>query len=121
MLRRLVEDLLRRVEAQAVEMKLVDPVAGVADEELAHRTRVLAVEVQGFAPVVAVAVAYVRRRECPQVVADRSEVVIDDIEDDADAGRVRGVDEPAEIVGLAVEMRGRVEIDAVITPTEPPL
>ena len=28
---------LRRVETQAVEMELADPVARVADEELAHR------------------------------------------------------------------------------------
>ena len=34
-----IEDLLRGVEAQAVEMELVDPVAGVRDEELAHRRR----------------------------------------------------------------------------------
>ena len=32
--------------------------------------------------------------------------------------RVRGIDEPAEIVGLAVEMRRREEIDAVVAPAE---
>ena len=45
-------------------------------------------------------------------------MVVDDVEDDADPGRVRGIDEPAEIVGLAVEMRGRIEIDAVVAPAE---
>ena len=35
-----VEDRLRRVEAQAVEVELVDPVAGVGDEELAHRAAI---------------------------------------------------------------------------------
>ena len=32
-----VEDLLRRVEPQPVEMILVDPVAGIGEKELAHR------------------------------------------------------------------------------------
>ena len=93
--RRRVEDLLRRVEAQAVEVKLVDPVAGVGDEELAHRPGVGAVEVDRVAPLVLVAVGEVRRRERAQVVADRAEMVVDDVEDDADAERVRAVDERA--------------------------
>ena len=32
-----VEDLLRGVKPETVEMKFVDPVTGVGDEELAHR------------------------------------------------------------------------------------
>jgi hypothetical protein len=37
---RVVEDLLRGVEPQAVEVELVDPVARVGEEELAHRPAV---------------------------------------------------------------------------------
>ena len=54
MRRRGVEDLLRRIEAQTVEMKLVDPVRGVRDHELAHGRRVV-VEVDRLAPFVLVA------------------------------------------------------------------
>ena len=48
-----VVDGVGGVEAQAVEVELVDPVAGVGDEELAHRARARAVEVQRLAPFVA--------------------------------------------------------------------
>jgi len=45
MVPRLVEDLLRRVEAQSVEVVLVDPVTGIGEEELAHGPRVGGVEI----------------------------------------------------------------------------
>ena len=53
--------------------------------------------------------------ECPV----GSEVVVDDVEDDGEAQRVRAVHEAAKIVGLAVEPRRRIEIDAVVPPPEP--
>ena len=120
MRRRGVEDLLRRVEPQPVQVELVDPVAGVGDEELADRTGVGSVEVDGVAPFVLVAVGEVVVRERAQVVPDRAEVVVDDVEDHGDAAAVCHVDEPAEVVGRAVEMRRRVQIDAVVSPAETP-
>jgi hypothetical protein len=104
---RAVVDLLRGVEAQAVEVKFVDPVGRVADEELAHRRGVGTVEVDRVAPFVVVAIGEVGRRERSQVIADRSEVVVDDVENHRDAAAVRGVDEAAEVVRAAVEMRRR--------------
>ena len=53
------------VEAQAVEVELVDPVAGVRDEELAHRPGVRAVEVERLAPLVLVAVGEVVAARTP--------------------------------------------------------
>ena len=48
-------DRLRGVEAQPVEVELVDPVGGVGDEELAHRPGVRPVEIDRLAPLVLVA------------------------------------------------------------------
>src|SRR3712207_8654090 len=39
-----IEDALRCVEAQAVEVEFVDPVCHVGDEEIAHRPDALAVD-----------------------------------------------------------------------------
>ncbi len=50
-----VENLLRRVEAEAIEMKFLDPIPHICDEELADRTRVLIVEIDGGTPFVLVA------------------------------------------------------------------
>ena len=99
-------------------MELVDPVAGVRDEELAHRRGIRAIEIDRVAPLVLVPVAEIRGREQPHVVAARPEVVVDDVEDDADAERVGAIDEPLQIVGPAVQARGRKQIDAVIAPPE---
>ena len=58
---RVVEDLLRGVESEAVEVELVDPVAGVGDEELADGPGVRAVEIDRVAPLALVAVGEVVR------------------------------------------------------------
>src|SRR5947209_12677264 len=78
----IVVDALRRVEAQAVEVELLDPVARVRDEELAHGPRVLAVEVDGLAPLGLVSVCEVVFRELAQVVPVGAEVVVNNVEYD---------------------------------------
>ncbi len=45
-------------------------------------------------------------------------MVIDDVEHDRDANRMGAVDEGAEVVGPAVEPRGRKQVDPVIPPSE---
>src|ERR671925_230651 len=49
---RRVENLLRRIEPQAVEMKLVDPVGGVRYEELTNSLRGGSVEINWLPPFV---------------------------------------------------------------------
>jgi hypothetical protein len=113
-----VDYLLRRVEPQPVEMELVNPVAGVGDEELTHRSSVRAVEIDRFAPLVLVAVGEVLLGEALQVISVGAEMVVDHVEDHAETERVCAVDEAAEIVRRAVEPRGREEVDAVVAPAE---
>src|SRR4051812_45105206 len=45
-----VEDLLRRVESQAVDVEFRNPVASILDEQLAHSGRTPAIEVQRVSP-----------------------------------------------------------------------
>ena len=114
-----VEHLLGGVEAEAVEVKLLDPVAGVLDEELARGGGVVPVEVDGVAPFVLVAVGEVTGRKTAQVVFVGSDVVVDHVQDHADADGVRGGHETAEIVRPTVKAVRRPEIDAIVTPAEP--
>ena len=113
-----VVDLLGRVQAQAVEVEFVDPVGGVLDEQLARRAGVVAVEVQRRAPLVRVAIGEVVGREAREIVPVGADVVVDHVEDHAQAQPVRGVDEAAQIVGAAVEPRRRPQVDAVVAPAE---
>ena len=113
-----VVDLLRGVEPQAIQMKFVDPVAGVRDEELTHGGRVGAVEIDRVAPLVRVFVGEVRRRKRAQVVPDGAQMVVHHVEHDGDTGGVRHVDEAPEVVGTSVQSGRRKEIDAVVSPAE---
>ncbi len=111
---------LGRVEAEAVEVEFLDPGARIGEEELAHGRRARPVEVERLAPVRPVPVREVVRREVLQVVAVRSQMVVDDVEDDREPVPVGVVHEAAQIVGLAVEMGRSEEIDAVISPAKLP-
>ena len=46
-------------------------------------------------------------------------MIVDDVENDGDAKGMRAVDEAAEIIRSAVQVRGGEEIDAVVAPAEP--
>jgi len=47
---RLVDDRLRGIKAQPIEMEFVDPVTGIGPKELPNRTGVLSIRVNGPAP-----------------------------------------------------------------------
>lgn len=111
-----IEDDLRRVEPEAVEVVLVDPVARVLDEVLAASG--LRLEVDRLAPLVQPAIGEVAIRQLAQVIAARPEVVVDDVEDHAQPERMGPIDERAEVVRSPVEPGRGVEIDAVVTPAE---
>ena len=114
-----VEDLLGGIEAQTVEVVFSDPIAGVCDEELPDRHRIRSVEVDRVTPLVLVLVGEVRVRELAEIVARRAEMIRHDVEDHRHSDAVRGVDEPPEVVGPAVQMRRREQVDAVVPPSEP--
>jgi len=54
--------------------------------------------------------------ELAQIVALRAEVVVDDVQEDAEAVGVGGVDQPAQAAGTAVGRLRRVEMGAVVPP-----
>src|SRR5690242_15106739 len=62
-IRRGVEEVLRRVQAQPVEVILLDPVAGIGEEELAHGLRSGAVEIERVTPLCPIAIREVAGRE----------------------------------------------------------
>ena len=99
-------------------MILANPVLDVGEDELARGLCARTVEVQRLAPIVSVAVGEVLGREARQIVAVRPEVVVDRVEDDSQATRVRGVDEGAHLVRPAVEPGRREPVHPVIAPAE---
>src|SRR5579871_4295887 len=118
MVARVVLDGLRRVQAKTVELKLVDPIAGVRNEEFAYRSRIGVVKIDGVAPFVLVPLRGVMIRELRKVVAVGTEMVVDDVEKDAHTLGVRPIDKAAKVVGATVQPRRRKQVHAVVAPTK---
>jgi hypothetical protein len=111
-----IANRLHGVEAQPVEVDLLEPVQRVVDEAVAHGVRLRTVEVDGRAPRRAAPPAEERRRVAGQVTAVRAEVVVDDVEKHRDAARVCGLHEALEVIGRAVARVGRKRQHAVAAP-----
>lgn len=90
-----VEDRVRGVEPEAVDVILLDPLGDVLQDEVADEVTTRSVEVERLTPGRLVAVGEVVGREGTEVVAVGTEVVVDHVQDDAEAGAVGGVDEPS--------------------------
>jgi hypothetical protein len=110
-----VDELMHGVEAEAIDVEVAHPHEGVVAEEAADLVGAGVLEVDGVTPG-GVVLAGEIGAELAGVVADRAEVVIDDVEDDAEAVAVAGVDEALEGVRAAVVPGGGEDVDAVITP-----
>lgn len=111
-----VVDALRGVQAQAIEVDVAYPVAGVLRDELAHARAAVAVEVDRLSPVVLIAVGEVVRTEAAEIIAVRPEVVVDHVQDHRQPDRVGGIDQALEGIVVAVAVEGRIRAHAVVAP-----
>ena len=115
-----VEHRRHRVDPEAVDVELVDPVQGVGDEEVADLGAAVVEDERAPVGVLALAgVGVLVQRGA--VEAGEGEVVLrevgrDPVEDDADAALVELVDEPAEAVGVAVAGRRREVARHLVAP-----
>ena len=111
-----VEDGVHGIEAQAVEVELLEPVERVVDEEVAHRRAFGAIEIDAGAPGRLMPIGEEGLGVGVQVIPGRAEMVVDHVEEDHHAERMGAVDERLEIVGRAVGGVGREGQHAVIAP-----
>ena len=107
------------VESEAVDAVLFQPVQGVVDKELTHVFAALAVEVDRSTPWGLVAVCEELRSIKREVVSLGAEVVVDDIEKDHEALRMRGLYEIFQILrGPVGALRGEWQ-HAIVAPVAP--
>ena len=115
-----IEHRRHRVDAQAVDVKLLEPEQRVAQQERAHF--VAAVVEDQRAPVLVLALprigVLVERGavEARQAVLILRKVARHPVEDHADAGLVKGIDEELEVVGRAEAAGRREEADHLVAP-----
>src|SRR4051812_1898540 len=115
MLRAEVEDAVHGVEPQPVDVILRDPVERVVHDITTHLVAVGVVVIQSRSPRSLVLLGEVRSVEW-EIVPLGAHVVVDDIENDREADRVRRVDELLQPFRSAVAVLHRVQLDPVVAP-----
>src|SRR5690349_13421526 len=111
----LVDDAVHGIEAQPVELELLEPIESILDDELTDRAAALGIIVHGRSPWRVMPFGEYRcvKRE---VISFRSEVVVDDVEHHHQAAKMCGIDEGLEMLGPAVGALRGEEGHAVIAP-----
>ena len=110
-----VEDHIGGIQAQAVEMKLLEPHPDVVKHEVANRVAARTVIIDGGAPGRLVTVGKVRP-ELAEVIRFGTEVVVNDVEEDGQSMAMASVDQPLQPVRTAVSVLRRVREHAVVAP-----
>src|SRR5262249_3385985 len=113
---RIILDGVDGVEAQSIEMKFLDPIFGVLDEEVAHGARARSVELDRVAPGRLMPAREEIRRVERNEVSLRAEVAVDDVEQDRDPLPVGRLDKGFEILRSSIACIGSVGKRAVVAP-----
>ncbi len=112
-----VGERMRGVEAQPIQVVLEQPVQRVVAEESSDVRAAWAIQVDAAAPGRLGPVGEDRRRHPRREVrAVGSEMVVDDVEKDGQAERMRPIDKGPQVVRVPVSVRGREERGAVVPP-----
>ena len=114
-----VDDRVEGVDPQPVDVEVAHPALGALQHPLAHRAGGGVVEVRRASPRRRVLVGEVRAERVVGRRARRADVVVDDVEQHAHAGRVGGIDQAGEPVGSAVGRLRGARVHAVVAPAPP--
>jgi len=119
MRRAVVDQRVDGVQPQRVEMEVPEPAQCVVTDPAPYLGAAGVVQVDRRSPGRGVLVGEVGT-EAGQVVATRSEVVVDDVEADGQSRIVTAVDEPLQCFRAAVRVMDGVEVHAVVPPAVDP-
>src|SRR5437016_196462 len=104
-----IDNRMDGVDAQCIDVKLIDPHQCIVNKEPSHVIALRAVEIDRLAPRRLVAVGEVRT-EIAQIVSFRAEMVVDDVENDGEASLMRAVDETLEGERAAIRILRRPDV-----------
>ena len=120
LVRRGIDELVRGVQAKAVDVVFVGPVQQVLDHEGADAGRAWAIKVDGRTPRCGVHAAQVFVRIEPCVISVWPEMVVDHVQHDGHVRLVSGVHQAAKPIGAAVDCGWGEELSAVVSPVPSP-
>src|SRR4029077_20957080 len=101
---RVVMNALGRIEPKTVEMKFLDPVPSIGNEELADWSAILPIEIDRIAPFVFALAIDVIVGVNTEIISVGSEVIVNNIENDPESERVGTVDKCPQIVRCSIKM-----------------
>lgn len=110
-----IKHRLHGVESQAVDVKVGDPLASRIEEESPHRFAVATVVVHGLTPRRVITTREVRP-EAARVISLGTEMVVDHVEQHAEALLMSRIDELLQPVRTAVGVLHGVWMHAVVAP-----
>src|ERR1700733_1372151 len=90
-----IENAMHRVEPQRIDVKLLQPIQSVLNEERTHRLGLGAVEIHRLPPGSAIAPTE-DRTELAEIIPFRAEVIVYDVQDHGYPASVSRIDEPLE-------------------------
>src|SRR5687768_12129533 len=105
-----------RVEPEPIAVIVAEPHERIVDEKGPNLSAASIVEVDGVPPRGAVAIGEVGT-EAREVVAVRTEVVVDDVDDHAHTSAVAGVDQSLQSIRSPVRMVRSEDVDSVVAPS----
>src|SRR5262245_20948043 len=111
----MVENRVHRVEAQSVDGKIAYPITRIFDKETTHFVAVRSVDIQRQAPGSPIAVGKVRC-EVGKIISFRTEVVVNDIENNGQTLLVASIDQALQAGWSAVGILHGEGINTVIAP-----
>src|SRR5208283_3523728 len=114
--RALVEEIVRRIQTQTVQVILREPAKCVLEEEGAHLVTLFAIEIDGRPPESLVAIREVIGGELGQVIAVGAEMVVDDVEEDGQSQPVRFINQVPEVIRPPVASCRGEQAYAVVAP-----
>src|SRR6267154_6718757 len=110
-----IKDSVNGVEPQHINMKSFQPVESVFDEKAAYVVASGSIKVQRRSPRRLVMLGKIRTIFA-QIIAFRSEVVVDDVQCYGEAPRMRGIHQQLQIARSSVTILNGKWIYAVVTP-----
>ncbi len=108
-------DRMHRVKAQPVDVKLVEPIAGIGEDEVADHARPLVIEVDRGSPRSCVLLRGKRRVDV-HIVPLGPEVVVDHVDEHHEVAGVSFIHQRLEVLGPAVGRIRRKQMHAVVAP-----
>src|SRR5205823_13869636 len=99
-------------------MKFLNPIASISDEKLADWSAVFPIEIDRVSPFVFFIATQIIVRKRTEIISVRPEMIVDDVQNDAESKRMCAIDEGAQSLRCSVKTSRREKIDAIVTPAK---